>query len=102
MKKESNGIALNRMGLFKIFSNMDTQSAIVAALAISFTTLLATGFIDLCNYVYWSAYFTKFNIPLAYIGEAIIHEDGTKYLAVLLIPLLVIVLDNPKIIKLKD
>lgn len=73
--------------MIKIFSNLDTQSAIVAAIAISVITFLANGFIDLCNYIYWNAYFTKFNIPLSYINQAIIYENGMKYTAVLCIPL---------------
>lgn len=88
MKREGFELELNKIGLFKIFSNMDTQSAVVAALVISIVTILATGFIDLCNYIYWSAYFASFNIPLSYIDQAIIHENGAKYLIVLLVPLL--------------
>lgn len=90
MNKERSELQLNNIGLFKIFSNLDTQSAIVAAIAISITTFLASGFIDLCNYIYWSAYFTEFKIPMAYFSEAIIHEDGIKYTAVLLIPVMIL------------
>jgi len=90
MKKNAE-LELKDMGLFKVIANLDTQSAVVAAVVISLMTALATGFISLCNYVYWSAYFNKFNIPLAYIDEAIIPENGTKYLAVLYIPLLLLV-----------
>ena len=85
--KKSSDFDLQKVGLIKIFSNLDTQSAIVAAIAISVITFLANGFIDLCNYIYWNAYFTKFNIPLSYINQAIIYENGMKYTAVLCIPL---------------
>lgn len=88
MKKDFLDSQLNKIGLLKVFASMDTQSAIVAAVVISFITFLSAGFINLCNYIYWSAYFTKFNIPLSYIDEAIIHENGIKYVAVLCIPLL--------------
>ncbi len=89
--KHNSDLELNKIGLIKVFSNLDTQSAIVAAIAISVMTFLANGFIDLCNYIYWNAYFTKFNIPLTYINEAIVYENGMKYAAVLCIPLLVFV-----------
>ena len=67
MKKDFLDSQLNKIGLLKVFASMDTQSAIVAAVVISFITFLSAGFINLCNYIYWSAYFTKFNIPLSYI-----------------------------------
>ncbi len=91
MKKENSDLQLNKLGLFKIFSSLDTQSAIVAAVVISVSTFLASGFIDLCNYIYWNAYFTEFKIPMAYFDEAIIHEEGIKYVTVLCIPILILI-----------
>lgn len=78
----------NKTGLFFILSQLDTQSAIVAAVVISVITFLCASLIDLCNYIYWSAYFTRFRIPLAYIDQAIIHENGIKYTVILFIPVL--------------
>lgn len=86
MKEELREFQLQKTSLFKIFSSLDTQSAVVAAVVISVLTFLSAGFFDLCNYIYWSAYFTKFRIPLAYMDEAIIHENGIKYIAVLCVP----------------
>ena len=91
MDKRNSDFGLNKIGLFKVFSNLDTQSAVIAAIVISLLTVLATGFMDLCNYIYWNAYFTSFNIPLAYIDEAIIHENGGKYLVALCVPVLVFI-----------
>ena len=81
----SNG-GLEKIGLIKIFSNMDTQSAIVAAVAISLGTVLLNYLVELCNFVYWRAYFNRFHIPLEYFDEAIIPETGIKYTIVLYIP----------------
>lgn len=90
MNKHFLDLQLDKFKLLKVFSNMDTQSAIVAAIAISIISFLVTGFSNLCNYIYWSAYFTKFNIPLAYMDEAIIHENGIKYSVILITPLLIL------------
>ena len=78
------------IGLIKIFANLDTQSAIVAALAISLVTAISAGFVKLCSYIYWSAYFSRFNIPLTYLNEAIKPENETKYILIVLIPIIIL------------
>lgn len=82
---------LKQIGLIKVFSNLDTQSAIVAAIVISLITLVSSGFLNLCHYIYWSAYFSRFNIPLAYLEEAIIPTSGTRYTLILFIPIIIFV-----------
>ena len=77
---------VEKIGLIRIFSNLDTQSAIVAALVISLGTILLNYFIKLCYFVYWRAYFDRFYIPLEYFDEAIIQETGTKYILFLFVP----------------
>lgn len=91
MDKKTNLSDLKNIGLFKIFSNLDTQSAIVAAISISVLTFLVSGFSNLCNYIYWSAYFNKFNIPLSYIEEAIIPANNTKYILLMYIPAVIFI-----------
>lgn len=82
---------LKQIGLIKILSNLDTQSAVVAAIVISLITVVTSGFLNLCHYIYWSAYFSRFNIPLAYLEEAIIPTSGTKYTLILFIPVIIFV-----------
>ncbi|MBO5745538.1 MAG: hypothetical protein J6S13_00420 [Clostridia bacterium] len=81
--------AFNKM--VKNMFNLDTRSAVTAAVVVSVITLLGAFFVDLCSYVYWSAYFTRFRIPLSYLEEAIIPENGLKYTVVLIIPAVIFV-----------
>lgn len=81
--------AFNKM--VKTMFNLDTRSAVTAAVVVSVITLLGAFFVDLCSYVYWSAYFTRFRIPLSYLEEAIIPENGLKYTVVLIIPAVVFI-----------
>ena len=82
---------LKQIGLIKILSNLDTQSAVVAAIVISLITVVSSGFLNLCHYIYWSAYFSRFNIPLVYLEEAIIPTSGTRYTLILFIPIIIFV-----------
>ena len=78
----------NSFGVIRQVFNLDTRSAIVAAVVVSVVTLAGAFLVDLCNYVYWYAYFTRFRIPMAYFEHAIIPESGLKYTIVMCIPVL--------------
>lgn len=82
---------LNSIGLIKFFSDLDTQRAIVVAIMIPAMTFFVTVFSNLCNFIYWSAYFNRFNIPLTYIDEAIIPENNIKYIIILSVPVIVFI-----------
>lgn len=82
---------LNSIGLLKFFSDLDTQRAITVAVMIPTMTFFVTVFSNLCNFVYWSAYFNRFNIPLTYIDDAIIPENNIKYIIILSVPVIVFI-----------
>lgn len=86
---DSNDKEARKIELPRIFSSIDTQSAIVATLVISLGTLILKYFIDLCEFVYWRSYFNRFYIPLEYLGEAIIQTTEMKYTFILYTPLIV-------------
>ncbi len=90
-KNTNSKYELKQIGLIKILSNLDTQSAVVATIVISLITVVSSGFLNLCHYIYWSAYFSRFNIPLAYLEEAIIPTSGTRYTLILFIPIIIFV-----------
>lgn len=78
-----------RMGWSQIFSHIDTQSAIMAALVISVGTFLLKYLFELCEFIYWRSYFKRFYIPFEYFDEAIIPETGMKYIIILYVPVVV-------------
>ena len=49
----SNNSEGRKIGFFKVFSHIDTQSAIVVALVISFGSFFVKYFIEVCSFVYW-------------------------------------------------
>lgn len=87
MKEEKqNGLSHSTASIFSVLFNLDTQSAITAALFVSLLTVASSFFVNLCNYVYWYAYFTRFQIPMAYFEEAIIPERGFLYAVAMCVP----------------
>ena len=88
MKEEKqNGLSQSTASIISVLFNLDTQSAITAALFVSLFTIAGSFFIDLCNYVYWYGYFERFHIPMAYFEEAIIPDLGFLYMVAICVPL---------------
>ena len=88
MKEEKqNGLSQSNTSIISVLFNLDTQSAITAALFVSLFTLAGSFFIDLCNYVYWYGYFERFHIPMAYFEEAIIPDLGFLYIVAICVPM---------------
>lgn len=86
-EKKQTDLTQSTSTIFRVLFNLDTQSAITAALFVSLLTVAGSFFIKLCNYVYWYPYFTRFRIPMAYFDDAIIPETGFVYTVAILVPI---------------
>ena len=70
----------------RVFRDLDIKSKIVASIVISLITISCNWFVNLCGYLYWRSFFSRFKIPFKYINEAIIPRNDMKYIIVLMIP----------------
>jgi len=86
-EKKQTDLSKSTDSIIRVLFNLDTQSAITAALFVSLLTVAGSFFIKLCSYVYWYPYFTRFHIPMAYFDDAIIPVTGFVYAVALGIPL---------------
>ena len=89
-EKKKSSLSQSTASIISVLFNLDTQSAITAALFVSLFTVAGSFFIELCNYVYWYGYFERFHIPMAYFEEAIIPDRGFLYFVVICVPVVVL------------
>lgn len=74
-----------------VLSDIETGGAIASAIVIAILSYGLKCFIELCEFIYWSAFFYRLNIPLQYLNDAIIASSGYRCILFLELPALILI-----------